>query len=328
MRAENLQEEPSLRLTAPISLRRKISLPDLRKSSNLTGSGFENLLETKHTAVWSEANSPLVSDYKFIKDIKLRGSSYSTSRRPDVKLKIEFAPNLKRVSKTEEKMPSFTFRSSRRDLVLSSFRLPSPQLSFSDPVQKPEGDHSGDLLSETTVHQITFSEEDLIKSSRKIPSYLQIRDLPINRKNSHTSLARAAMVCQRNSTSSKPGSESFKAIRLIHEKAEPSTANSSQLTLNRQPGHSSPVKTTTPDTRASLNRFSTNGLLKEAPSAPNTRDSIVPRLRDLISNIDFQAQQVKPVLDTKVKPAGKKYLLMKKEEGPLASHVRHFRQKH
>ena len=328
MRADILQEELSQRLATPISLKRKISLPDLRRSSNLTGSGFENILETKHTAVWSEANSPLVSDYKFIKDIKLRGSSFSTSRRPDIKLKIEFAPNLKRVSKTEEKMPTFTFRSSRRDTLMSSFRLRSPQLSFSDPVQKPEGDHSSDLLSETTVHQITFSEEDLIKSVRKIPFYLNMGELPINRKNSHTSLARVAFLGQRNSSSSKPASESLKAIRVGQEKPEPSTANSSQLTLNRLPGNSSPQKHESPDTRASSTQFSVIGLLKESSSAPNSRGSIVPRLQDLITEINAQAHHGKPGLARHTKPSGKKYLLMKKEDGPLASKVRNFRQNH
>lgn len=323
-----MQEELSQRLAAPVSLKRKISLPDLRRSSNLTGSGFENMLETKHTAVWSEANSPLVSDYKFIKDIKLRGSSFSTSRKPDIKLKIEFAPNLKRVSKTEEKMPTFTFRSSRRETVMSSFRLRSPQLSFSDPVQKPEGDHSIDLLSETTVHQITFSEEDLVKSVRRVPSYLNMGELPINRKSSHTSLAKVAFLGQRNSSSSKPGSESLKAIRLGQDKPEPSTANSSQLTLNRISDNSSPQKNQSPDTIASSAQFSTIGLLKESPTVPYSKGSIVPRLQDLITEIDVQAHQGKPGLARQTKPAGKKYLLMKKEDGPLASKVRYFKHNH
>src|SRR3990167_2396881 len=325
-----MQEDQSVKLGTPVSLRRKISLPDLKKSSVLTGSGFENMLETHNTAVWTEANSPLVNDFKFIRDIKLRGSSFCTTRRNDLKLKIEFGSVLKRLSKTEEKVPTLTFRNTPRESVASSFRLRSPQLFASEPVKKPVGDSSSDLISETTVHHITFSEEDLMKSTRKVPSYLNLGEVPINRKSSHTSLARVAFIAKRPTDPSKAGSDSLTKWGI--EKHEPSTANSSLLTVNRLPSSKKPQNSESLDTKASgTSKSFSRDLKQQDPQTKNQRSMIVPRLQEVIPNFDaLMATNIihdtHGVLGKVSKHSSKRYLLVKKEEGPLAKKMRNFRE--
>jgi hypothetical protein len=330
MKFEEQNGDLSQRLVPPVSLKRKISLPDLRRSAIFPGSCLENIIDTKNTAVWTEANNPLISDYKFIKEIRQFRSSFSTARKGDAKLKIEFAQDLKRLSKTEEKATTLTFRNTPRDSIGSTFRQRSPHLSFSEPVKQAAGDTSSVLVTETSFHQITFSEDDLIKSPRKIKSYMNLGEMVIKRNNSNTSLSKLASLAKVPSSKCKPSSDSM--IRPGLEKRESSTTNSSLITTTKLQGFESPSKCHSPGIRPA-SAYIFQGMRRQdfyphKREEPGRHSMIMPKLQEVVSNMDVLVKHGLQKEQLSIKHPGKKYLLVKREEGPLAERLRIYKENH